>query len=128
MTLSKDLIALTVDDTPMLVRRANVIRAIEETSKLRARLQSRSDVDVDKAALPSPFVYLSRRPSREPTSVRLRKEVVELAADDAECAASASFLTNLSPGEYFALSSLLKTKQEVPVAPQVVTSVPGLNN
>ena len=128
VSLSKELVALTVDDTPMLVRRAKVMRALQEAAMLRDRLQSSGLVAPGKPVHLSPFTYLSRKPSREATSVRLRKEVNELAERDADCARSASFLTSLSAGEYFALSSLLKAKQEIPLAPEAITSVPGLIN
>lgn len=121
VTLHRDHVIVNADDRLMTVRRPLVLRAIEVARRLGERAPQVLGMTAKNVAplLPSPFVYLSRQPARDPRAQSLRKEVLEMAARDTQSRQDVDFLMSLGPGELFALSPFLKTKTETPAQPQL---------
>jgi len=126
VTLDERLVAMNIDGVTYQVRRPLVLKALEHAAYLVEQI---AKLAKKKGAMKSPFVVLSRDPSKSPRSSngRLSPQALALAKTAPRCQEAVDFLSALSPGELIALSPMLKKKPATPIQPQLITTLERLS-
>lgn len=121
VTLDTRLIYANLDGQVVQVNQPQVLKALDWTTRMSDALVAEGA----KSPLTTPFVVLSRDTYRSPGSshANLRKDVLELAQRQPHFLPGIAFFQALGPGEWFALSSMLKQKPVPPAQPVCETTV-----
>lgn len=126
VTLDDRLIQMNVDGVIYEVRRPNVLKAIEHGAYL---IEQDRKLEKKKGVLKSPFIVLSRDPSKSARSSngRISPVALTLAKTDPKSQEAVDFLASLTPGELIALSPMLKQTPATAIQPNLITSLESLS-
>ncbi len=126
VTLDDRLITMNVDGVIYEVRRPMLLKALEHGAYL---IEQDKMIDKKKGVLKSPFVVLSRDPSKSARSAngRIAPAALALAKSDPKCQEAVEFLSGLAPGELIALSPMLKQSPATPTQPNLINSLESLS-
>lgn len=125
VTLDERLVAMNVDGVTYQVRRPRVLKALDHAAYL---VEQDAKLAKKKGAMKSPFMVLSRDPSKSPRSAngRVSPQALALAKTDPRCQEALDFLSTLTPGELIALSPMLKQNPATPSQPQLITTLENI--
>lgn len=124
VTLSVEVITMNVDDVIYQVRRSRVLEALT-AAKLLGELAARSTDAKTREVINTPFMKVSRDPSKSASSAhgRLKQAAYTLAQANPGASIAIQCLEGLSPGELIAVSPFLKKNPVVPVQPDLIHSL-----
>jgi CRISPR type IV-associated protein Csf1 len=122
VTLDVRRVSMNVDNVIYEVRRRALLKALECGAYL---IEQDQKIDKKKDLLKSPFIVLSRDPSKSARSSNgcISKAALALAKTDPQCAEAVNFLTTLTPGELIALSPMLKQNPATATQPTIINSL-----
>jgi CRISPR type IV-associated protein Csf1 len=95
----------------------------EAFSKCKRLRKMFEDADPDgkvKALGASPFTSLDRKSLKEMSHAQIQPRFLRFAKDNEEARSIIKYLTDLTLGEYWALSCLVKTKETEPIKPEAI--------
>ncbi len=126
VTLDERFVIMNVDGVIYEVRRHKLLKALEYGAYL---IEQDKNLEKKKGMLKSPFVVLSRDPSKSARSAngRISPAALALAKTDPQCKEAVDFLAALAPGELIALSPMLKQSPATPTQPLIINSLETLS-
>jgi CRISPR type IV-associated protein Csf1 len=126
VTLDEKLVSMNVDGVIYEVRRSKLTKALEHGAYL---IEQDSKLEKKKGALKSPFVVLSRDPSKSARSANghISPAALALAKTNEHCKEAVDYLANLTPGELIALSPMLKQNPATATQPTIINSLESLS-
>lgn len=101
--------------------RTDVLKeAFSKCKRLRKMFEEADPEGKVKALGASPFTTLDRKSLKEMNHAQIQSRFLRFAKDNEEARSIIKYLTDLTLGEYWALSCLVKTKETEPVKPEAI--------